>query len=519
MFNSLKVSFKLDFTYAINSFIYHLQKTPLIKDVIPTNLYEKQHFKNFIRFLATVLTGLKIILFRLIYFLSILLISSLISKSTLKTFIHIYFIFCLIGMFINTTLITTSRKKYISIILFNMDAKKFLLGHYLLNSFINLIINIGFLLIIGRYFNLSSSLAITLGLFSFFSKSIGEACSLWYYRSNKTRLLTDKMTIAIMIGGFVISLLPYLNIYINTIIINNITLIFGLLALFAIIYIFKVDDYKLLYKRLTVLNASNDINNNDQSYLNTLVSINDRDIKIKDKKLKNKTGYNLFNTIFFERHKSILLRSARMYALIISIIVLSLLFMIIKYPHYKMMVYQFLINHIGWLVIIMYFINRGAIVTQAMFFSCDRAMLKFNFYRDPKTILELFKYRLVTLIKINLIPATVVALGFFLILAFTSNFQLSYLTIIIFTICLCIFFSVHYLVIYYLLQPYTQDMKLKSPIYSIISFITYFCCYLCTKINFNLTLFCLFGIAITVGYIIISLKLVGKKAPITFKIK
>ena len=143
-----------------------------------------------------------------------------------------------------------------------------------------------------------------------------------------------------------------------------------------------------------------------------------------------------------------------------------------------------------------------------------------NFYKEPKVITELFKKRLITLIKINLIPAIIIAIGLPIILFLTGGINvIDYLNIFIFIICTCIFFSVHYLVIYYLLQPYNKDMKIKNPMYSIISAITYFCCYILTKVNINLTLFCILAIIFTISYIFISLILVYKKAFKTFKLK
>ena len=39
---------------------------------------------------------------------------------------------------------------------------------------------------------------------------------------------------------------------------------------------------------------------------------------------------------------------------------------------------------------IMYFINRGASFTQALFMNCDHSLLTYTFYRKPNAILELF---------------------------------------------------------------------------------------------------------------------------------
>ena len=72
----------------------------------------------------------------------------------------------------------------------------------------------------------------------------------------------------------------------------------------------------------------------------------------------------------------------------------------------------------------MYFINRGAIVTQAMFFNCDHAMLGYNFYRERTTILELFKKRLTTLVKVNLLPAITIGIGNSILLILLKDYNI-----------------------------------------------------------------------------------------------
>lgn len=519
MINTLKVSFKIDFNYAINSFIYRIKKTPILKNIITANLYNKEGFKTFVRILAIICTSLKVIFFRYIYFFIILYIARLISKDVASAFLHIYFVFCLIGIFINTFIMTTSRKRYISIMLFNMNAKKFILSHYLLNSCSNLILNTLFLIFIGQKLHIPLYLCIIISLFSLFSKNIGEALSVGYYRKNKVRLLTDKLYYLIIIVGLLISLLPFLNIYFDYKFIIVMTIICFVITIPSFIYLFSVNDYKLIYKKINSLNSLYNTDTTEQNYRQLLVNINEKDIEISPNKLKGKSGYDLFNTIFFERHRYILLRSAKIYAIIISLLIGITIFVVIKFPNYQSIIKSFLTNHLGLLVFVMYFINRGAIVTQAMFLNCDHSMLSFNFYKEPEAILELFKKRLITLIKVNLVPAIPIALGLPIILLLIGKLDYSYIGIILFPICLSVFFSIHYLVIYYLLQPYSKDMKMKSPMYSMVSFLTYVVCYFCAKLNFNATIFCVLCIIFTILYTVISLRLVFKKAPYTFKIK
>ena len=61
--------------------------------------------------------------------------------------------------------------------------------------------------------------------------------------------------------------------------------------------------------------------------------------------------------------------------------------------------------------------------------------------------------------------------------------------IFISSVCLSIFFSVHYLVIYYLLQPYNAATEVKSPAYSAIKGLTYVVCYMMLQIDISSLMF------------------------------
>ena len=86
-------------------------------------------------------------------------------------------------------------------------------------------------------------------------------------------------------------------------------------------------------------------------------------------------------------------------------------------------------------------------------------------------------------------------------------------------IFMSVFFSVHYLVIYYLLQPYDIHMQAKSHTYSIVCAVTYFVCYMFIRIQAPTLYFAAGVIIFTVLYITFSLYLAYRFAPKTFKLK
>lgn len=70
-------------------------------------------------------------------------------------------------------------------------------------------------------------------------------------------------------------------------------------------------------------------------------------------------------------------------------------------------------------------------------------MLTYNFYRKPKTLLEVFKTRLLTMIKINMIPALVIAAGLPLLLALSGGASqpLNYILLPVSILFMAAFFS------------------------------------------------------------------------------
>ena len=142
-------------------------------------------------------------------------------------------------------------------------------------------------------------------------------------------------------------------------------------------------------------------------------------------------------------------------------------------------------------------------------------------YRTPKVILGLFKERLKTLIKVNLLPALVIVTGLPILLLLTGGTDnyLNYVVLFISIIAMSIFFSVHYLVMYYVLQPYNVNTEMKSSTYKVVQTITYFVCYYMIQIKLPTWSF---GIAISVFcifYSIISLFIAYRYAPKTFKLR
>ncbi len=520
MINTLKTSFKIDMAYATNSFIYILRKLPILRDLITDDAYKSKFLKGIVRIISLIFSFGRMLAYKFIYFFIIYGIAQALDERFVKyNFIHIYFILALLGLFINNRMLNPSSKKYFSVILFGIDAKTYSISNFLYDLFITTILNFICLISFNSFINIGINNVFLLLLVSLLCRIIGEAFSLLFYKKYKY-LFNSNTKLYMLVGIIFLGLcsLPYFGIIILPKLVYLFTSILIILGIISFIYIIRRDDYKLIIRDTNSYNA---IMNKDEvnSYnRQKMVEVRDKDKVIDSKKLIGKKGYDLFNTIFFERHKEILLRSAIKFSFGIVVVYIGLA--VLYYMGQGNFIHKFLLNNMGWFVLILYFVNRGAIITQAMFYNSDHAMLKYNFYREENVILGLFKKRLETVSKVNLLPSVLIAIGNVILLYITGGSDIiTYISMFIFIISLSIFFSVHYLVLYYLLQPYNKDLMVKSIPYSILTLGTYLVCYYVSYLKISTVLFSILGIAFSIIYILISLLLVKRFAGETFRIR
>ena len=305
----------------------------------------------------------------------------------------------------------------------------------------------------------------------------------------------------------------------NEMIYSGIFLLAITLAGVAIYRIVTFDQYARIYKSLlkkdVVIFDAKEVSK--KTTQKTVLGQIDNQVVITSQK----SGYAYLNEIFTKRHRKILTESAKKIAIVALFIIIAVILVLVFFEQSHPVINHVMLTYLPYFLFIMYFINRGTVVTQAMFMNCDHSMLSYRFYRQPQAILSLFKERLKTLIKINLIPTTVIAIGLPLILLVSggTNDPLNYLFLAITILAMSIFFSVHYLTMYYLLQPYNVNLEMKSMTYNVISLLTYVVCYMGMDIHLPTILF---GTAMTlfsIIYVIIALILVYRYAPRTFKIR
>ena len=202
------------------------------------------------------------------------------------------------------------------------------------------------------------------------------------------------------------------------------------------------------------------------------------------------------------------------------LLVLALLALYL-YPDARSGINEVLLSFLPYFVFILYAINRGTGFTQALFMNCDRSLLTYSFYKQPGMVLRLFAIRLRGIIAVNLLPAAVIGGGLALLLYVSGGTDnpLNYAVLLVSILCMSVFFSVHYLTIYYLLQPYNAGTEIKSGTYRLVMMATYLVCFFLMQLRMSILLFGAMCIAFCVLYCIAACILVYRFAPRTFRLR
>ena len=524
MLASFITSFKLKNTYRVNSVIYSLKQLPIIRNILPESLYKNKTLKIIGNIVSIIMELCTIFLGKFLYiFFCIISMLPVFKLNNENVFIHLFLFLTIIGGIMNTYMFNPTKDKYYAMMIMHMDAKNYTLSNYIYAMIKTLIGFMPFTIIFGLISKVPLWICIIMPIFVIMIKIIFSAYTLIDFKKTKiakNENLLNKLT-WVVIGILLLCAygMPYIGITINQtifIICFLISLIFGFLC---INIIKSFDKYKQMYKQiLTTENVY--AAENAQSTQKVKESVS-KQIELDKSFTSNKHGFAYFHELFVKRHSKILTKAVKKQSIVIVGIFAVLIILSLKNKNIATILNASLLVYLPYFVFVMYILNRGTTVTQAMFMNCDHSMLTYRIYRTPKVILGVFKERLKTLIFINLIPAILIGIGLVFLLYITGGTTepLNYIVLFVSIIAMSIFFSVHYLVMYYLLQPYNVNTEMKSSTYSVVQGLTYFVCYFFIGEKIPIFYFGLATIIFSILYCIISLVIVYKKAPNTFKLR
>lgn len=527
MLKTLKLSLALENTYLVNSILYAIKQIPLIKKIIPDSIYSEGGLKVFANVISVIWAVISTFICKLLYFLVMIAAVSGYYKNPeqfgIPQFLQMLIPLTIIGAFMNTLMFDPSKDKYYAIILLGMEARRYTLANY---AFSILRLMLGFTLatlIFGLLFGLSLWMALIVPFFVAGMKISFAAYELRRYEKKgavNATAKTDWIKV-LLIALFLVTAYvpPAFGIILPETVILSLMCLTVLAGALSVKKIITFKSYRAMYKEL--LNDALDVQM-DVSALIKLQKEQARNSITADGGItSSKKGFEYLNELFIKRHRKILWRSAKRITLG-ALVVFAAVLVLFKYvPESKSVVNGAMMNLLTTFFFVMYALNRGTGFTQALFINCDSSLLTYSFYKQPKCILKLFQIRLREIIKVNLLPAATIGGGLALLLYVSGGTDnpLNYAVLFVSVVCMSVFFSVHYLMLYYLLQPYNAGTELKSGTYKLAMAATYIVCYVLMQLRFPTLIFGAVTIAFCVIYCIAASVLVYRLAPKTFKIR
>ena len=522
MNRTLRISFSLKNTYRVNGILYSLKQIPLIRRILPATLYRVRGLKIFANVLSVLWEIVSVFLGKFLYFITMVAGIGLLYKNAPadQVYLHILLFLTAIGAWMNTSLFNPTRDKYYAMILMRMDAREYTLVNYLYSI---LKVIVGFLPF-SILFGMDRDVPLWLCLLIPFSiagiKMAVAASSLWDYEKHGFVYNENKLRkhLWVLVGLLLAAAygLPAAGIVVPGEVTAVLMVAFIPVGAVGLWKILTFRGYREINQQLLaqLTNQMDTVAQVSQKQSQKVISA-DTSITSKRK------GFEYLNELFIKRHRKILWSSTKKIAAVCLFLLLGVLLAFYLAPEIKEETNELLMTFLPYFVFIMYAINRGTSFTKALFMNCDHSLLTYSFYKRPDMVLKLFRIRLREIMKINLLPALVIGAGLAVLLYASGGTDnpLNYAVLFVSILCMSMFFSVHYLTVYYLLQPYSADVEVKSGTYQLVMSVTYFVCFFLMQVRMPTLAFGIMCIAFCVLYSIVACVLIYRLAPKTFRLR
>lgn len=535
MLNTLKNIFNINMSNRINFTIYYFKRIPLIGKLLKDTVYKELGIKKIISIFVLITKVVKDLIGPILYagitiYLPIFFRYRDYSfEEKYSVFTYLLFILnFLFGLAMGSGVLSPDKEKFICIKLMKMNAKDYgisiIFGQNIWRGICFLAPLVILSTILGGTVFQGTILTLLLTVFRF----MGDALHLFIFE--RKGVILCKNYIFIIIYGILTLIVAYVPVIYGVILpvdkylFNTINIIITIML--GIIVITYILNYKFYFKAFNITNKVHELyidehEINEISFSDVKINENEfKNLKLNLQKYNHKKGYDYLNTIFFDRHKKILYRPMFIQLIIIGILFLAGLIVQIIFPSAISELIEKIDNAIPGFLLIMYLISSSRRITKAMFYNCDISLLRYGFYRDRKVILRNFKIRLFKVAFINLIPALAISVSIMIIVILNGIGNLSSVSpMLLMILILSLFFTVHDLFLYYIMQPYTTELNIKNPFFNIINGLIFWICYLSSKIKTPPVHFVGIVLGITILYIIIALFSIYKFSEKTFKVK
>lgn len=522
MDKTLRIMLRLKSSYRINSILYGIGQFPILKRFMPEGLYRMRLPKTAAAVTGAIWEVVLVFLGKAIYFFTMVCGIGYLYRQTdpRAVFLHILVLFTLMGSTLNNTMFDAGREQYYAILLMRMDAKRYTLLRYSYAMAKTLVGFLPFTLLFGLARGVPVWVCLLAALAPAGIKTAVAALSLrCYQKTDKTLLEIGLGKVQWIIALVVLVLaygLPALGIALPVWV--SVTAMSGMVlgGVCTVPYLARFGMYREMYqylisKTMHQLDQAKEVSRSyDQKNISADLSIT-----------SHKKGFEFLNELFVRRHRKILWRASLRITVFCLAVVGAALVAVLVSRDAADAASQNLPQSLPYFVFIIYTLHRGSGFTRALFMNCDHSLLTYSFYKQPDMVLRLFAIRLRDIVRINLPPALVLGMGLPAVLyASDGTFRAAeFALILISLVSLSIFFSVHYLTLYYLLQPYNAGTEMRSSVYQIALSGTYLVCFFIMKLQVPTLVFGLACILFCTLYCAVACVLVYRLAPRTFRLR
>nr|WP_294469024.1 hypothetical protein [uncultured Sellimonas sp.] len=543
MIKTLQQIIMLKSTIVTNTFLYYLKRLWVIGKRVPDSVYGNHDLKVVLAVLFTILgqvvsLGGKALYIVLFAVLPALLTGTAQSGVRFDSLVQIlFFLSCIMGPLQDSVVFKVTKEKFTAVRYMKMNVEKYtkvyLLYHYVPFALYFLICVLAASWITGG----GILGGICLWFVIIMMRAAGEAFQVWLFDrkgivfSRKTGW-TWTMIFLSVIGAYTV-FVPWGPFLTAKRLFHPIPMvIIGIVGMVSVWYLMA--GYRGYRQKLhrTVEEKwlfSSIIKQTNQESNEKSVGMREQDLQADSKKMagvEKLHGYEYFNALFFLRHRRMILKPVYYRLAGIGIFFLGGVVLRIAGPDVAYLAAKGFPDFLPILVFIMYMMTVADKACKAMFYNCDKSMLKFGFYRNPRTLLSNFRIRLVKIAEYDLVlgAAVCVAVAGFRGICGIWEFGQDMLLFCVAVLVLSVFFTVHHLFLYYVFQPYSEEMNVKNPFFQAINMAVYLVCFLCYELQVNGVLkgsvpFIIVVLAVTILYIVVALNLVYRYAPKTFRVK
>jgi hypothetical protein len=250
----------------------------------------------------------------------------------------------------------------------------------------------------------------------------------------------------------------------------------------------------------------------------------------KDLAARNSSGYAYLNELFFARHRRLVSRPVHIrLAVLAGAGVAGLAAAYLFTPELSRYLAMLLEYKLPVLLLVMLYLSTGDRLCRAFFYHCDLSMLRYRFYRNDTY--RHYRIRLGRLIGQNVLLGAVLAAVLTVVFLWTASLAGSGIGTVwdsrgrelammwICVLALAVFFSVHHLFLYYMLQPFTTEFNVKNPLYMILHSVIGSICGIGLFIRVPSPAFAIAAAALALIYALSSLAAVRRHGSRTFRVK